>query len=189
MFYTYLRGLVAFILWVLNGMPITIIRTIFQIGKNLHLVSPHRTCGSGLYGLAAKPKAVYLYGEKELSSPPYFWLVDSHAAWSTVKTSRSHWHPVNMLKKSNRSWLCFQVEAVILKTCIKQAHVKNGEGPYHASDLYWSKRLERVGNVRTHWYELDIPLIFRILKKMNDEGSGRSCPVVSKRGSFNRLDA
>ena len=50
MFYTYLRGLVAFILWVLNGMPITIIWTIFQIGRELHpWYPPHRTWWDPVY--------------------------------------------------------------------------------------------------------------------------------------------
>ena len=52
MFFTYLRGLVAFILWVLNGNAHYHHKTIFQIGKRTHLGIPSPDLvGSGLYGL------------------------------------------------------------------------------------------------------------------------------------------
>ena len=87
MFYTHLRGLVAFILWVLNGMPITIIRTIFQIERELHLgIASPDLVGSGLYGLCDQAKAIYLYGKK--SSLPIVFLAGGFACGafrSTVK--------------------------------------------------------------------------------------------------------
>ncbi len=54
-------------------MPITTIRTIFQIEKRTILYPPHlNLVGSSLYGLATKP-AIYLYDEKKSLHQPYFW--------------------------------------------------------------------------------------------------------------------
>ena len=63
MFYTHLRGLVAFILWVLNGNAHYHHRTTFRSGRELHpgIPSPDLV-GSGLYGLCNQAKAIYLYG-------------------------------------------------------------------------------------------------------------------------------
>ena len=63
MFYTYLRGLVAFILWVLNGNAHYHHKdNIPDREENYILVSPPDLVGSGLYGLCNQAKTIYLYG-------------------------------------------------------------------------------------------------------------------------------
>ena len=68
MFYTYLRGLVAFILWVLNGNAHYHHKDNTQIGKRTtSLVSPHRTWWDGsIWPLATKPKQFIFMAKKEL---------------------------------------------------------------------------------------------------------------------------
>ena len=66
MFYTYLRGLVAFILWVLNGNAHYHHKdNIPDREENYILVSPHRTWWDPVYmALATKPKQFIFMAKK-----------------------------------------------------------------------------------------------------------------------------
>lgn len=68
MFYTYLRGLVAFILWVLNGNAHYHHKdNIPDQEENYILVSPHRTWWDPVYmAFATKPKQFIFMAKKEL---------------------------------------------------------------------------------------------------------------------------
>ena len=68
MFYTYLRGLVAFILWVLNGNAHYHHKeNIPDRDENYILVSPHRTWWDPVYmAFATKPKQFIFMAKKEL---------------------------------------------------------------------------------------------------------------------------
>ena len=106
MFYTYLRGLVAFILWVLNGNAHYHHKdNIPDQEENYILVSPHRTWwGSGLYGLCNQAKAVYLYGKKELFTNRIFgWWIRMCGAFPIDRENpgaEAIKYPVNMLKRA-----------------------------------------------------------------------------------------
>ena len=73
MFYTYLRGLVAFILWVLNGNAHYHHKdNIPDREENYILVSPHRTWWDPVYmAFATKPKQ-FIFMAKKSSSPIVF---------------------------------------------------------------------------------------------------------------------
>ena len=67
--------------------------------------------GSGLYGLCNQAKAVYLYGEKELFTNRIlaggFACVGHFRSTVKIRGAEAIKHPVNMLKKSNRSLIMF----------------------------------------------------------------------------------
>ena len=153
MFYTYLRGLVAFILWVLNGNAHYHHKdNIPDQEENYILVSPHRTWWDPVYmAFATKPKQFIFMAKKELFTNRIFgWWIRMCGAFPIDRENpgaEAIKYPVNMLKKSNRSLIMFPSgsrHSQRQRRCCH--HCQNGEGPYHASDLYWSKRLERVGN-------------------------------------------
>ena len=68
MFYTYLRGLVTFILWVLNGNAhYHHTELIPNQEENYILVAPHRTWWDPVYmAFATKPKQFVFMAKKEL---------------------------------------------------------------------------------------------------------------------------
>ncbi len=97
MFYTYLRSC-SFILWVLNGMPITIIRTIFQIGKRT--IWYPLWWGSGLYGLQPASSSLSLWRKRTLQHRIFGWWIRMWAFDRPWKSgAEAIKYPVNMLKK------------------------------------------------------------------------------------------
>ena len=140
MFYTYLRGLVAFILWVLNGNAHYHHKdNIPDRKENYILVSPHRTWWDPVYmAFATKPKQFIFMAKKELFTNRIFgWWIRMCGAFPIDRKNPGQpffdYVPKWKSSFSRRQRRCCH-------------HCQNGEGPYHASDLYWSKRLERVVN-------------------------------------------
>ena len=109
MFYTYLRGLVAFILWVLNGNAHYHHKdNIPDREENYILVSPHRTWWDPVYmAFATKPKQFIFMAKKELFTNRIFgWWIRMCGAFPIDRENpgaEAIKYPVNMLKKSNRS--------------------------------------------------------------------------------------
>ena len=109
MFYTHLRGLVAFILWVLNGNAHYHHKGQYSRSKReLHLgIASPDLVGSGLYGLCDQAKAhLSLWQKRALYSIVFlaggfvcgaFPIDRENPGAEAIK------YPVNMLKKSNRS--------------------------------------------------------------------------------------
>lgn len=79
MFYTYLRGLVVFLLWIFNGNAHYHNEDkILSKDENYILVAPHRTWWDPIYmAFAARPKE-FIFMAKRNCLPIGFWLVDSH---------------------------------------------------------------------------------------------------------------
>ena len=113
MFYTYLRGLVAFILWVLNGNAHYHHKdNIPDREENYILVSPHRTWWDPVYmAFATKPKQFIFMAKKELFTNRIFgWWIRMCGAFPIDRENpgaEAIKYPVNMLKKSNRSLIMF----------------------------------------------------------------------------------
>ena len=107
MFYTYLRGLVTFILWVLNGNAhYHHTELIPNQEENYILVAPHRTWWDPVYmAFATKPKQFIFMAKKELFTNRIFgWWIRMCGAFPIDRENpgaEAIKYPVNMLKKSN----------------------------------------------------------------------------------------
>ena len=80
-FYAYLRGLVVFLLWIINGNAHYHNRDkLLNKDENYILVAPHRTWWDPcLYGIfQARPKQFIFMAKKELFKESYLWLVDPY---------------------------------------------------------------------------------------------------------------
>ncbi len=121
MFYTiYVALLPLFFGFYQMGMPVTIIRTIFQIRKRTTWYRLTGLVGSSLYGLCDKPKQFIFMLEKRTLHQSYFWLVDSYV-WGFPIDREIRERSIKVscpahAEKDNRSLIMFQVETVILKT-------------------------------------------------------------------------
>ena len=113
MFYTYLRGLVIFILWTLNGNAHYHNKEkIPSKDENYILVAPHRTWWDPVYmAFATKPKQFIFMAKKQLFENRVFgWWIRMCGAFPIDRENpgpSAIKYPVNMLKKSNRSLIMF----------------------------------------------------------------------------------
>ena len=120
MFYTYLRGLVVFLLWIINGNAHYHNEDkILSKDENYILVAPHRTWWDPVYmAFAARPKQ-FIFMAKKLFENRI--LVGGFAcvvpSQSTVKSwSKAIKYPINMLRKKQSLTCHVSVVAAILQT-------------------------------------------------------------------------
>ena len=112
MFYTYLRGLVVFLLWIINGNAHYHNEDkILSKDENYILVAPHRTWWDPVYmAFAARPKQ-FIFMAKELFENRIFgWWIRMCGAFPIDRENpgqKAIKYPINMLRKSNRSLVMF----------------------------------------------------------------------------------
>ena len=113
MFYAYLRGLVVFLLWIINGNAHYHNRNkLLDKDENYILVAPHRTWWDPVYmAFSARPKQFIFMAKKELFKSRIFgWWIRMCGAFPIDRENPGQEaikYPVNMLKKSNRSLIMF----------------------------------------------------------------------------------
>ena len=113
MFYAYLRGLVVFLLWIINGNAHYHNRDkLLNKDENYILVAPHRTWWDPVYmAFSARPKQFIFMAKKELFKSRIFdWWIRMCGAFPIDRENPGQEaikYPVNMLKKSNRSLIMF----------------------------------------------------------------------------------
>lgn len=194
MFYTYLRGLVVFLLWIINGNAHYHNEDkILPNDENYILVAPHRTWWDPVYmAFAARPKQFMFMAKKELFTNRIFaWWIRMCGAFPIDRKNPGQdaiKYPVNMLKKSNRSLVMFPSGsrhskdvkggvAVIAKMAkVKIMPVVYG-GPMEIKGLLKGERVDmNFGN----------PIDVSDIKRLNDEGIA----TISHRiqSEFDRLD-
>ena len=111
MFYSFLRGLVRILLYILNGKPTYLNKENLPEG-NYILVGPHRTWFDPVYyALAGSPKKFSFMAKQELFQNKFYKFVLDHMfaypvdranpGPSVIKT------PVNYLKKTDLSTIIF----------------------------------------------------------------------------------
>ena len=195
MFYTYLRGLVVFLLWVFNGNAHYHNEDkILSKDENYILVAPHRTFWDPVYmAFAARPKQFIFMAKKELFKNRIFgWWIKMCGAFPIDRDNPGQQaikYPVNMLKKSNRSLVMFPsgsrhstdvkggvaVIAKMTKVRIMPAAYK---GPMKFSGLISGERIDmNFGN----------PIDVSDIRRMNDEGIAEVARRIQ--AEFDRLDA
>ncbi|AXQ78265.1 1-acyl-sn-glycerol-3-phosphate acyltransferase [Streptococcus chenjunshii] len=113
MFYAYLRGLVAFLLWLVNGNAVYRHRErILSQSENYILVAPHRTWWDPVYlAFATKPKQFIFMAKKELFTNRIFgWWIRMCGAFPIDRENPGQEaikYPVKVLKNSDRSLIMF----------------------------------------------------------------------------------
>ncbi|MGT2866254.1 lysophospholipid acyltransferase family protein [Streptococcus fryi] len=194
MFYTYLRTLVVFLLWIANGNAHYHNRDkILSETENYILVAPHRTWWDPIYmAFAARPKQFIVMAKKELfKNRMLSWWLKMCGAFPIDRENPSTEairYPINVLKKSNRSLLMFPSGsryskdvkggvAVIAKMAKVKIVPSAYSGPMTFSDLLKGERVDmNFGEA------IDISDI----RKMNDEGIEEVARRIQD--SFDRLD-
>lgn len=177
MFFTFMRGFVRVILFLLNGNARYQNREMLPQNENYILVAPHRTWWDPLYlAVAARPKKFAFMAKKELFKNPVLSFILRHAnafpvdrenpGPSAIKT------PVKILKNTDLSLIMFPSgtrHSTALKggmaLIAKMAHVKIVpcvyQGPLTFKDLLKRKRvIVRFGE----------PIDISDIPKMNDVG-------------------
>ena len=195
MFYTYLRGLVIFILWALNGNAHYHNKEkIPSQDENYILVAPHRTWWDPVYmAFATKPKQFIFMAKKQLFENRVFgWWIRMCGAFPIDRENpgpSAIKYPVNMLKKSNRSLIMFPSGsrhstnvkggvAVIAKMAKVRIMPVVYAGPMSLKGLAAGERVDmNFGN----------PIDISDIKKMNDEGVEEVARRIQ--AEFDRLDA
>lgn len=113
MFYTYLRTLVMFLIWVANGNAHYHNEDkMLKDDENYILVAPHRTFWDPVYmAFAARPKQFIFMAKKELFTNRLFgWWIKMCGAFPIDREKPGQdaiRYPVKMLKNSNRSLVMF----------------------------------------------------------------------------------
>ena len=195
MFYTYLRGLVVFLLWIINGNAHYHNEDkILSKDENYILVAPHRTWWDPVYmAFAARPKQFIFMAKKELFENRIFgsWIrmcgafpIDrENPGQKAIK------YPINMLRKSNRSLVMFPSGsrhstdvkggvAVIAKMAKVKIMPVVYAGPMQLKGLLTGERVDmNFGN----------PIDISDIKRMNDEGIEEVANRIQT--EFDRLDA
>lgn len=195
MFYTYLRTLVVFLLWVLNGNAHYHNEDkILDKDENYILVAPHRTWWDPVYmAYAARPKQFIFMAKKELFKNRMFnWWIRMCGAFPIDRENPSQdaiRYPVNMLKKSNRSLLMFPSGsrhskdvkggvAVIAKMAKVRIMPASYRGPMTIKGLLAGERVDM---------NFGDPIDISDIKRMNDEGIAEVTARVQ--AAFDQLDA
>lgn len=194
MFYTYLRGLVVFILWVVNGNAHYHNEDkILPADTNYILVAPHRTFWDPVYmAFAARPKQFIFMAKKELFTNRIFaWWIKMCGAFPIDRKNPSPdaiRYPVNVLKKENRSLVMFPSGsrhsqdvkggvAVIAKMAKVKIMPAAYLGPMTMKGLIRGERVDmNFGN----------PIDVSDIKRMNDEGISEVARRIQT--EFDRLD-
>ena len=173
MFYTYLRGLVVFLLWIINGNAHYHNEDkILSKDENYILVAPHRTWWDPVYmAFAARPKEFIFMAKKELFTHRIFgWWIRMCGAFPIDRENpgqKALKYPINMLKKSNRSLVMFPSGsrhstdvkggvAVIAKMAKVKIMPVVYAGPMELKGLLTGERVEEVANrIQTEFDRLD----------------------------------
>lgn len=195
MFYPYLRTLVVFLLWVINGNAhYHHADKILDKDENYILVAPHRTWWDPVYmAYAARPKQFIFMAKKELFTNRIFgWWIRMCGAFPIDRENPGQEairYPVNMLKKSDRSLVMFPSGsrhssdvkggvAVIAKMAKVKIMPASYRGPMTFTGLLRGERVDMTfGN----------PIDVSDIKRMNDEGIAEVARRVQ--AEFDRLDA
>lgn len=195
MFYTYLRTLVVFLLWVINGNANYHNEDkILDKDENYILVAPHRTFWDPVYmAFAARPKQFIFMAKKELFTNRMFsWWIRMCGAFPIDRENPSREalrYPINMLKKSDRSLVMFPSGsrhstdvkggvAVIAKMAKVKIMPASYRGPMSLKGLFAGERVDmNFGN----------PIDVSDISKMNDEGLAEVARRIQT--EFDRLDA
>lgn len=195
MFYTYLRSLVVFLLWVVNGNAHYHNEDkIMKENENYILVAPHRTWWDPVYmAYAARPKQFIFMAKKELFSNRMFgWWIRMCGAFPVDRENPSQEvlrYPVKMLKKSNRSLVMFPSGsrhstdlkggvAVIAKTAKVKIMPASYRGPMTLGGLLAGERVDM---------NFGDPIDVSDIKKMNSDGIAEVANRIQT--EFARLDA
>ena len=195
MFYTYLRGLVAVILWVLNGNAHYHHKdNIPDRKENYILVSPHRTWWDPVYmAFATKPKQFIFMAKKELFTNRIFgWWIRMCGAFPIDRENpgaEAIKYPINMLKKSNRSLIMFPSGsrhsqdvkggvAIIAKMAKVRIMPVTYTGPRDLKGLATGERIDM---------NFGHPIDLSDIKKMNDDGVAEVARRIQE--EFDHLDA
>lgn len=195
MFYAYLRGLVVFILWVVNGNAhYHNEENILDKDENYILVAPHRTFWDPVYmAFAARPKQFIFMAKKELFTNRLFaWWIKMCGAFPIDRENPSPdaiRYPVNVLKKKDRSLVMFPSGsrhsqdvkggvAVIAKMAKVKIMPAAYAGPMTLKGLIAGERVDM---------NFGHPIDISDIKRMNDEGIAEVANRIQT--EFNRLDA
>lgn len=195
MFYTYLRGLVVFLLWIINGNAhYHNSKNILAKDENYIFVAPHRTWWDPVYmAFAARPKEFIFMAKQELFDNRIFgWWIKMCGAFPIDRDNpgqKAIKYPVNMLKKSNRSLVMFPSGsrhsqdlkggvAMIAKMAKVKIMPAVYSGPMELKGLLASERIDmNFGN----------PIDVSDIKRMNNEGIEEVNRRIQE--EFDRLDA
>ncbi len=193
-FYTYLRGLVVFLLWIVNGNAHYHNKDkILDKSENYILVAPHRTWLDPIYmAFAARPKQFVVMAKKELFKNRIFgWWIRMCGAFPIDRENPGQKvikYPIKMLKKSNRSLIMFPSGsrhssdvkggvAVIAKMAKVKIMPVVYSGPLHLKGLFAGERVDlNFGN----------PIDISDVKRINDEGIEEISNRIQT--EFDRLD-
>lgn len=194
MFYTYLRGLVSFLLWSLNGNAhYHHVEKIPPTDENYILVAPHRTWWDPVYmAFATQPKQFIFMAKKELFSNRIFgWWIRMCGAFPIDRENPSAdtiKYPVKMLRKSHRSLIMFPSGSrhsddvkggvsVIAKMAKVRILPVTYTGPKTLKGLITSERIDM---------NFGDPIDVSDIKRMNDEGIEEVARRIKE--EFQRLD-
>lgn len=195
MFYAYLRSLVMFLLWVINGNAhFHNTDKILNQEENYILVAPHRTFWDPVYmAFAARPKRFIFMAKKELFQNRIFgWWIRMCGAFPIDRENPGQEalrYPINTLKKGNRSLVMFPSGsrhstdvkggvAVIAKMAKVKIMPATYLGPMTFTGLLKGQAVDmNFGN----------PIDISDIKKMNDEGISEVAHRIQT--EFDRLDA
>ena len=195
MFYAYLRGLVVFLLWIINGNAHYHNRDkLLNKDENYILVAPHRTWWDPVYmAFSARPKQFIFMAKKELFKSRIFgWWIRMCGAFPIDRENPGQEaikYPVNMLKKSNRSLIMFPSGsrhsqdvkggvAIIAKMAKVRIMPVTYTGPRDLKGLATGERIDM---------NFGHPIDISDIKKMNDEGVAEVARRIQE--EFDRLDA
>lgn len=194
MFYSYLRNLLAFLLWAVNGnIHYHHREKIVSQDENYILVAPHRTFWDPVFlAYAAAPKQFIFMAKKELfQNRGFAWWIRKCGAFPVDRENPGTdvlRYPVKMLKKSQRSLLMFPSGsrysselkggvAVIAKTAKVPIMPATYIGPTTIKGLLLGERIDvAFGN----------PISILDIKRLNDEGMAEATHRIES--EFDRLD-
>ncbi|MEY8461869.1 lysophospholipid acyltransferase family protein [Streptococcus merionis] len=195
MFYAYLRTLVSFLLWIVNGnIHYHNKERLLPNDVNYVYIAPHRTFWDPVFmAYAVRPKQFVVMAKKELFTNRIFaWWIRMCGAFPVDRDKPSTdaiRYPINALKKTNKSLLMFpsgsrhstDVKGGVA-VIAKMAKVKIQPAVYVGPTTF--KGLLKRERVDMNFGE---PIDISDIKRMNDEGIAE----VSRRiqASFDALDA
>lgn len=177
MFFTFMRGLVRFVLFLVNGNVRYQNRELLPKDENYILVAPHRTWWDPLYlAVGARPKKFAFMAKEELFKNGFLRFILTHANAFPVKRDKpgpsAIKTPVKILKDTDLSLIMFPSGtrhstalkggmAVIAKMAKVRIVPSVYQGPLSLKDLFKRKRVTvRFGE----------PIDISDIKKMNAEG-------------------
>lgn len=195
MFYAYLRTLLTYLLWAVNGnIHYHDRQKILPKEENYILVSPHRTFWDPVFlGYAAAPKQFIFMAKKELFKDRGFgWWISKCGAFPIDRENpgtAAIKYPVNMLKKSDRSLVMFPSGsrhstdikggvAVIAKTAKVKIMPAAYVGPLKLKGLLKGQRIDVA---------FGDPIDISDIKRLDDAGMAEVIRRIET--EFSRLDA